>query len=299
MVGIVTVLYNSTLVLLDFFQSLEAQTCRNFTLYIVDNASPDNSLQQAHRLAKTVSFSTVFIENTHNGGIAQGNNLGIRAAKRDGCNYILLSNNDTVWSPDTLSSLLRSIESTDYQIVVPKILYHDTGKIWYAGGTWNRLRGGTLHFKHERIRSPHPVDYAPSCCMLIHSDIINLIGTMDERFFLYYDDTDFVRRVQNKGLKILYSPQVVITHKEGSSIGSLSPTSQYWLSRNLLIFTQKHRSIFYLYYILFVSFTVLFTKGLFTFNRPVWLSTWYGIIDGMRICHSKQLEINYLQECQA
>lgn len=46
-IGIVTVLYNSESVLSDFFTSLEQQTYKNFILYVIDNASPDNSLQIA------------------------------------------------------------------------------------------------------------------------------------------------------------------------------------------------------------------------------------------------------------
>lgn len=284
MVGIVTVLYNSTLVLSDFFQSLDAQTCCHFTLYVVNNASPDDSLEQARRLALTASFPTIFIENPHNGGIAQGNNLGIRAARKDGCNYILLSNNDTVWCPETFSMLLKSAETTDYQIIVPKILCHDSDKIWYAGGAWNRLRGGSAHFKHSRIRSPRPIAYAPSCCMLIHSTVFDRIGTMDERFFLYYDDTDFVRRAQNKGILILYNPYVTITHREGSSTRDISQTSHYWLCRNLLIFTRKHESKLYLYYITSITFFILFILRAFTFPRIAMQASRRGFLDGMRGC---------------
>jgi GT2 family glycosyltransferase len=293
MVGIVTVLYNSASVLPDFFRSLDEQTYRDFTLHIVDNASPDNSLELARKLSVTVSFPTVFIENQQNSGIAQGNNLGIRAARKNGCNWILLSNNDTVWQPNTLAMLLNEAETTDYQIIVPKILYPD-GRIWYAGGRRNRLRGGTTHFKHERILTPRPVKYAPSCCMLIHSTIFDRIGTMDERFFLYYDDTDFVRRAANECIDVLYLPQAVIKHKESSSVGAVSPITQYWLSRNLLFFTQLHHSIYNWYYILLVNMALLFTKRLLTFQCSEWWASWCGTRDGIRLFRKNRLKINAL-----
>lgn len=55
-IGIVTVLYNSESVLSDFFTSLEQQTYKNFILYVIDNASPDNSLQIAREMADKMPF---------------------------------------------------------------------------------------------------------------------------------------------------------------------------------------------------------------------------------------------------
>lgn len=288
-IGIVTVLYNSAPVLQDFFASLQSQNTHEFVLYIVDNHSPDDSLELARKLSATVSFSTVFIEKPENTGIACGNNLGIRAARRDGCRWILLANNDTIWRRDTLDRLLESAETTGYQIVVPKILHHPTGRIWYAGGRWNRLRGGTIHFTHERLDTCL-VEYAPSCCMLIHNTLFDLIGEMDEQFFLYYDDSDFILRAAKSHINILYTPKAIIEHKESSSAGTASPSTQYWLSRNLLIFTEKYYSIYYLYYVILVNMAVLFSKRLFTFDRAQWWAAWRGIRDGIRLCREKQTE---------
>jgi GT2 family glycosyltransferase len=286
MTGIVIVLYNSAPDLPDFFRSLEGQTHHDFTLYIVDNASPDESLELARKLSATVSFSTVFIENPVNGGIARGNNLGIRAARRDGCQWVLLSNNDTIWRQDTLDRLLKNAETTGFQIVVPKILHHATGRIWYAGGRWDRLRGGTAHFKQERLDTG-PVEYAPSCCMLIHSTVFDRIGVMDEQFFLYYDDSDFVRRAADASIPIGYTKQAVIEHKEGGSTGAVSPLAQYWLSRNLLIFTHKHHSTNYFHYVLLVNLAILFIKRPLTFGREEWRASRDGFRDGIRCCREK------------
>ena len=283
-IGIVTVLYNSAPDLPDFFCSLDGQTCRGFTLYIVDNASPDDSLKQAERLAKIVDFQTIFIRNEQNGGIAQGNNLGIRAAREAGCEWIVLANNDTVWESDTLAVLLEQVEQNNARIASPKILAHNTDRLWYAGGRRNRWRGGTVHFRNDRIEAPAKVEYAPTCCMLIHRAVFDRIGPMDEHFFLYYDDTDFVRRARGAGIAVWYIPQAVIRHKEGSSGRIASPTAQYWLSRNLLLFTHKHHSKTYWYYVLTVSLLILFGKRLFTFGRPEWLASRRGLRDGVRAC---------------
>lgn len=288
-IALITVLYNSVSVLPDFFRSLDCQTCRDFTLYVVDNASPDNSLQTARQLAETVRFQTVFIANNRNGGIAQGNNLGIRQALADGCGWILLSNNDTVWPPDTLAALHGHACRYDAGIIVPRILNPD-GSVWYAGGRWNRLRGGTRHLRNDRAGLPAVTEYAPSCCMLIHRSVIERVGTMDERFFIYYDDSDFVCRAGRAGIPVWYTPQVSIVHKEGTSTGAVSPLAQYWLSRNLLLFTHKHHSKAYWRYVLAVNLAILFTRRRAAFGLAEWQASRQGLRDGIRACRGKQPE---------
>ena len=123
-IGIVTVLYNSESVLDDFFSTLERQSYKNFVLYVVDNKSPDNSLNKTKELAKSVSFETVIIENQQNDGVAKGNNLGIEKALADSCDYILLSNNDVVLYEDTILNLLMAAERNNDLVVVPKILIY-------------------------------------------------------------------------------------------------------------------------------------------------------------------------------
>lgn len=149
-IGIVTVLYNSESVLSDFFTSLEQQTYKNFILYVIDNASPDNSLQIAREMADKMPFRVVFIENPVNGGIAQGNNLGMIEALHDKCDYILFSNNDIVIDKNAITILLDSLISLNVDMVVPKIYFHNSSLIWYAGGRFDCLRGGTAHIDYKK-----------------------------------------------------------------------------------------------------------------------------------------------------
>jgi GT2 family glycosyltransferase len=81
-IGIVTVLYKSESVLPEFFESLEAQTYKNFILYIVDNKSPDNSLAISEAFKTKSTFETVVIANDDNYGVAKGNNIGITKDKK-------------------------------------------------------------------------------------------------------------------------------------------------------------------------------------------------------------------------
>jgi GT2 family glycosyltransferase len=127
--------------------------------------------------------------------------------------------------------------------------------------------------------------------MLIRDTVFERVGVMDERFFLYYDDADFVLRATRAGEALWYVPRSRLAHKESVSTGGVSPLAQYWLSRNLLLFTRKHYSGLYGYYVLAVCVAILLTKRAITFNRAQWLACRRGIRDGIEICRPSARKI--------
>ena len=102
-VGIVISNYNGwqdTLVCLD---SLQKQTFTDFEVILIDDASPNDSVAQ---LQNKLPPNTVFLPQEKNVGFAAANNIGMRRALADGCDYALLLNNDTSVHPDFLEKLL-------------------------------------------------------------------------------------------------------------------------------------------------------------------------------------------------
>ena len=287
-IGIVTVLYNSEPVLEEFFQTLGEQTEKDFTLYLVDNASKDTSLELSRRLAATADFPCVFFAEKENWGVAKGNNIGIEAALADGCEYVLLSNNDIVLRPDTIENLLRGMKEMDADMAVPKIYYHDSGLIWCAGGRYRWLMGDTQHIgeKEEdngQYDSPCFTEYSPTCFMLIKSDIFRKIGMMDEKYFVYFDDTDFVyRAVKKNGKKLAYIPSSTLRHKVSTSTGQGSEFSHYMNARNGMYFARKnfifpHKQITVLARLLY---TLIRAKQKFT--KENYLTRKRGTADGLK-----------------
>ncbi len=101
-VGIVISNYNGwqdTLVCLD---SLQKQTYKDFEIILLDDASPNDSVAQ---LQDKLPANTVFLPREQNLGFAAVNNVGMRRALADGCDYVLLLNNDTAVAPDMLEDL--------------------------------------------------------------------------------------------------------------------------------------------------------------------------------------------------
>lgn len=286
-IGIVTVLYQSETVLPDFFDSLAKQTHKHFILYVIDNKSPDNSLNLARKLATEVSFQTEIIANDDNYGIAKGNNIGIQKALEDCCDFILLSNNDVVFGKDTIEVLLAGAEKQKADMAVPKIYFWRTNQLWLAGGGHYWYNGWSKHFGYMQedtgqYNTPKSVVYSPTCFMLIRNEVFDKVGLMDEKYFVYWDDTDFVYRAIHKKQILWYLPQSLIYHKESTSTGKQSDFSMYYQYRNFVYFTCKNRPfLLALYYIGFNLF-VHFLKRIFTMNFHQWKlvvkAYWEGLL---------------------
>ena len=274
-IGIVTVLYNSESVLEDFFHTLNEQTYNNFILYLVDNCSTDQSVKIGYQYASEVGFKCKWLLQKENLGVAEGNNIGIKAALADKCDYILLANNDIVLESSAIEKLYTGMCSMNAMMVVPKIYYWNSDKIiWMAGGKFLYMQctthqtGIDEHDKGQYDKSTF-ITYAPTCFMLIDSSVFERVGFMDSRYFVYYDDTDFVwRAVERYHIKLAYIYDSVIWHKVSSSTGgNLSNFSIYYLGRNNMYFALKNMPLFRKVLFLIYLTIHFFVKKIFLYNR--------------------------------
>lgn len=242
--GIVTVTYNSESVLPDFFASLARQTDKNWTLYLVDNASADRSLELCRAAAQVPQ---VVIANAKNLGVAEGNNQGIRQALADGCDSILLLNNDTILAPDLLAILRSGLDLHGCDMTTCKICYADPPDLlWCAGGHFQWWRG--MSSTHEggeqkdrgQFDTPRRIDYCPTCCLLARRSVFDRAGLMDAAYFAYYDDTDFLLRCRRRGLMLWYLPEGRLWHKVSSLTSAASDFTARHYARNYVYFVRKH-----------------------------------------------------------
>lgn len=239
-VGIVLVNYNGEKFQNDCIRTLKKSTYNNYEIIVVDNNSTDNSI----KLLREEFPNTVIIETGENTGVARGNNIGIKHALENKCEYVLLLNNDTEVDKEMLKKM---VDKADQETLVTcKMYYHDPDNlIWCAGGEIKWSKGTTLHYgegKYDEFQFNESkyVEYTPTCCLLVHRSVFENIGLMDEKYFMYYDDTDFCVRVNRAGFKIWYEASALLWHKVSSSSGgSESPTSIYYGNRNRLYFIDK------------------------------------------------------------
>lgn len=290
-VGIVTVTYNSGAVIDGFMKSVLEQSYKNLFLYVIDNASSDDTVG---KIDKYHMENLRLIANTENLGIAEGNNQGIRRAIDDGCDAILLLNNDTEFAPDLVDSLVSGLERYGCDIVSPKIVFHDRPNvIWSAGGGFNPSRGyAAFHYGLEQpdtgeFDHPRTVEHAPACCSLIRVDVFERIGMMDPRYFIYLDDTDFSYRALVGGLRTVYLPEARVLHKASSLTGGAeSEICLRYRTRNQVYFMLKHlgllRSLFFIpAYQIWLFYQSLRRKS----RSRFWLRE-RALFEGLRLWHS-------------
>jgi GT2 family glycosyltransferase len=245
--------YNDTI---ECLRSLEKVHVKNISLHvvIVDNASTD-SFHLPSEDFKT--FSLTVLNNNKNLGFAGGHNRGIHYALDHEADHVMILNNDTFVDKNILQELLQSIQSDkNIGITAPKIYFakgyefhkdrykeEELGRvIWYAGGTidWGNIVGqhrGVDEVDQGQYDKKENTGSASGCCMFIRREILEKIGVFDERYFLYYEDSDYNERVKKAVYTILYIPKAVLWHKNaGSTGGSGSSLQDYYISRNRLLF---------------------------------------------------------------
>ncbi len=197
------------------------------------------------------------IRSEENLGFAEGNNVGIKYALKNGADYILILNNDTFVDKNFLEELLKVADRDEkIGISVPKIYFapgfefhknrysnKDLGKVfWYAGGEsdWKNVIGhhrGVDEVDHGQYDKIMETQFASGCCMFIKKAVFDKVGLFDNKYFLYYEDADLSIRAKKKGFKVIYVPKSIIWHKNaGSAGGSGSKLHDYYITRNRLLF---------------------------------------------------------------
>lgn len=268
-VGIILVNYNGKQFNNSCIQSILNSTIKeNIVVIVVDNASNDDSLEDLKKnWGNHLQVQLIPLEENY--GFSKANNIGIQWAMDQGIERFVLLNNDTEIEPDTVERMLQCQEEHK-GIVVPKILYADMpSKIWYAGGKLSRIirKPISIGLNQKDIGQydiTQRCNFANGCCMLLTKEIIEQIGFLDERFFLYYEDTEYSMRAEKKQFEIWYCGNAVVYHKvNGSTKGNGNPLSVYYITRNWLlcnsIYLEKKFNLFYIYFIL---------------NRSVWSIIW-------------------------
>ena len=241
-------------------ESVLNSSFKNFKIILIDNESQKDL---SHEFKKNKKI--YIIKNEKNEGFARANNQGIKYSLKNGFDYILLLNNDTLIKNNLLGSLIKQSNSLNQKIIQPLILNYDGSKIWNAGGTINKFFGTFKTYKKgESFKNFKTnldlTDWFTGCCVLIKSEIFTDIGYFDERFFAYYEDVDFSIRLKSKGYSVAMMNDSYLQHFESASSkssnqneGNLSSYVHYLNIRNHILLLKKHSK----------SFNVL---GVFTFQ---------------------------------
>ena len=289
-IGLVTITYNSEEFLRPFLDCVIKQTYSNFILYVIDNASVDGTLFILENESET---RLKVIKNAGNLGVAKANNQGIRRAMLDGCDQVLIINNDVEFESSLIEKLIKIQIENKCSLVSPKMMYyHNPNHIWYAGSWFIKKKGylplhrGMMELDKGQYDRTINVEYAPTCCLLAKKEVFQDIGLMDEKYFVYFDDTDFSFRVWKDGRhKIIYYPHIDFYHKVGGLTKSFENYKKKIYRGNFFLQQNTKNHIYFLKKIggvfsyLFIFWLFFRNNVRFVFNPHIRknISTWWLI----------------------
>ncbi|MCA1032228.1 glycosyltransferase family 2 protein [Bacillus timonensis] len=252
-VCILIVNYNGTKDTIECLESLQHINYRNYEVIVVDNASKDPQVLKEY-IDKTRYF---YLQLEENLGFAGGNNYGIRYALNliHGIDYFLLLNNDTEVNPDFLTPLVKEIElDSSVGACCSHINYYSQPtETWYGGGDINWIIGYPFHKKHAHmLKKASDENFLTGCVFLFPKHILETVGYLNEDYFLYFEDVAYSIEIKKAGYKLRYVPDSLVYHKVAATTGYQSPLSNYYGTRNNLLFmskyAQKHTYFMFLFY---------------------------------------------------
>lgn len=273
-VSIIILNWNGWSDTIECLNSLSKIDYPNYEVVLVDNNSKDESVEKILEwIAEKKSVIPIyFIKNDENYGFAKGNNIAIKKVLDKGdSEYILLLNNDTVVEKKFLNELV-DVAKTDQKIgiVGPKILNYkkneeDIETIQSLGGVINLWTGNVsmICSGHKNFQSTiKDVKYLRGAGILIKKDVFKKIGLLEEKYFAYFEETDFCFNTKKEQFLIKIVPNSIIWHKGMSSFNKISGFSLYLMTRNLFWFEKKYASNFQFLIFIIYFFTIKFPKKL-------------------------------------
>jgi N-acetylglucosaminyl-diphospho-decaprenol L-rhamnosyltransferase len=219
---------------------------------VVDNASADGSAEMA-----ATEFPWVeLVRSPRNGGFARGNNQALRRARGAA---ILLLNPDTRMPRGGIADLLDRLRAhPEVGIVGPKLL-RPNGSMhlacrrsfptptiaFYRFSGLARLRPASPRFGRYNLTFldpdlPMEVDSVCGACLLVRRQVVQRIGLLDERFFMYGEDLDWCMRTRQAGWTVRYEPGIVVQHQHGAASRKRALRTTFHFFRAMDLFYRKH-----------------------------------------------------------
>ena len=223
----------------------------DYSVWVVDNASSDGSPE----MVRAEFPAAHLLVNADNLGFSRANNQAIAASDS---RFVFLLNSDASIYPGALDALVAYADAhPDAGIIGPKVLNPD-GSLQFSCRRFPSLGAGFFRntylgrvfpnnkyardylmseFDHESVR---PVDWVSGCAMLLRRELIDKIGALDERFFMYCEDVDICQRTWEAGSQVVYLPDALVTHAIGRSSDKNAEAMIWEFHRSWYEYDRKH-----------------------------------------------------------
>lgn len=255
-VSVIIVSYNTKLITLECIASLFAHKADiKLQIIVVDNCSSDGS-SEAIRAAYP---DILVIDSPENGGFAYGNNIGFNHAQGE---FVLLLNPDTrIYANCFQSCIMHMQEHSKTGIMGPLVRLDDGSQqssmirflsltqlffIIFMPSLWmrkTRFFGDLRYAALPRDRS-HNVNAVSGCFMFARRQLLEKIGGLDTRFFMYGEEAEWCARAGKAGWNVVYNPDVEILHHGAASTAHMSEWKAVEMTRGHILFLRFTRGYF-------------------------------------------------------
>lgn len=256
-VSVIIVNWNAGKYLEETIESLyEKNTDVSFEVIIIDNNSAKDEESYLFLDRITEHDNVTVVKSNENLGFAKANNLGMSIAK--GNNFFIL-NPDVVFHDNCIKILSDYLnDNADVGMAGPKVLYADgsfqqpclRGKPYPKDTLFHiiglakafpkneYLNGYALwHLDRNKIQECWSVS---GCALMLKRELYEKIGGIDERYFMYQEETDWGIECKKAGYKVIYNPNTTITHYQGVTTKKMKAKSIWIFTQSMMKFFKKH-----------------------------------------------------------
>lgn len=220
----------------------EVTSIEGCRVIVTDNCSGDGSAETISQAIEASGWSdwAELVVAPGNDGYASGNNVAIEKDRQGEkpSDYVLILNPDVVVQPGAIRTLVEFMESHPRVGIAGSLCENPDGTpqsscFGFPGLVDEFLRGvrmGVLDRVFHRFLSrvphsetAHPADWVSGASMLVRREVFDEIGTLDDQYFLYYEETDFSLNARRRGWDIWYVPDSRIVHFASHYTGIFTP----------------------------------------------------------------------------
>ena len=210
---------------------------------VIDNGSTDDSVARIKSSGKEIEI------------IALPNNAGFAAAFNRIFSYIvtpyyLLLNSDIILKPGCVKKMVDEFKAFPNAGLAGVALERENGSLQSSYGVYPSLASELINrslwqkMKVSRTSkcepSAFPVDCVVGAVMLVPRETIDKVGGMDERFFFFLEETDWCKRINESGLKVIHLPEIKVVHLQGKSANKAPVRARIEFHKSRLSFFEKH-----------------------------------------------------------
>lgn len=245
-IGIVICNYNKRDYVLGCIQSVIESKMQDFDIYVVDNASEDDSVEM---IEKEYGDKVELIVNEENLGGSGGFNSGLRRALEKDYKYLMCIDNDVLLDEDAIGELYNFLETNDDVGMVGSKVYHmNNPDLVQQFGVNIDFKDYCVESKYlnyfEDGNMPEVVysDSVAACSLMVKTSVVKEIGVMPEENFLYWDDTEWGYLCNLAGYKVASYGKSKVLHAMGAKKESQNTFPTYYAWRNWILFFIKYTS---------------------------------------------------------